>query len=272
MKKLFVNFVLIALAATTICAGVASANNAAIKSAIAKYKAKNYVGCLQDVDAIIKENPSDAAAYYYRALAYAQLGKISEAETAYTKVVELNTNETLVSNATRGIACLKGADSEGCKEPEKPKTEDELDLFIKSDKFYSKSVQKEVNKKKLERKKQAINEQLKSEASEPTDAEIAQAVKTLAKVGFNPLGLNGQSSANNGKLDPAVYTQMMQQSNELAQLNMLMGNNNNGQNNNWLPLLLMSQNGQQKLSPEVIQTMMMSSMNSNFGFDSSQTY
>ena len=64
---------------------------------------------------------------------------------------------------------------------------------------------------------------------------------------------------------------MLEQSNELGQLNMLMGNNNNGQNN-LLPMLLMSQNGQQKISPELIQTMMMSSMNSSFGFDNSQTY
>ena len=271
MKKIFVNLVLIAVAATTLCAGVASADNAAIKAAIAKYKAKNYVGCLQDVEAIIKTNPSDAAAYYYQALSYAQLGKVSEAQTAYEKVVSLNTNEALVTNATRGIACLKGASELGCKEPEKPKTEDELDRFIKSDRFYSQSVQKEVNKKKLERKKDAINDQLKSEASEPTDAEIAQAVKTLAKVGFNPLGLNSAGVSNNSKLDPTAYNKLIEQSNELAQLNMLMGSNNNGQNN-LLPMLLMSQNWQQKLSPEIIQTMMMSSMNSNFGFDSNQTY
>ena len=267
MKKLFINFVLIAVAATTLCAGMAKADNAAIKSAIAKYKAKNYMGCLQDVNEIIKNDPADAAAYYYQALSYAQLGKINEAEEAYNKVIDLNTNEVLVSNATRGIACLDGADADGCKEPEKPSTEDELDRFIKSDKFYSKEVQKEVNRKKLDRKKDAINELLKSDASQPTDAEIAQAVRTLAKVGFNPLGLNANNGSN---LDPAAYNEMIQQSNELAQLNMLMGNNNNGQNN-LLPMLLMSQNGQQKLSPEIIQTMMMSSMNSSFGFGG-QTY
>lgn len=266
MKKLFINFILIAVAAT-MCAGMAKADNAAIKAAIAKYKAKNYMGCLQDVNAIIKEDPADAAAYYYQALSYAQLGKVTDAEEAYKKVIDLNTNDSLVSNATRGIACLKGPDEQGCKEPENPKTEDELDKFIRSDKFYSKSVQKEVNQKKLERKKDAINEQLKSDASEPTDAEIAQAVRTLAKVGFNPLGLNANNGSN---FDPAAYNEMIQQSNELAQLNMLMGNNNNGQNN-LLPMLLMSQNGQQKLSPEIIQTMMMSSMNSSFGFGG-QTY
>lgn len=264
MKKLFINFVIIAVA-TTLCAGMAKADNAAIKAAIAKYKAKNYVGCLQDVSSIVKEDPSDAAAYYYQALSYAQLGMVHEAEEAYNKVIDLNTNEALVSNATRGIACLQGADAQGCKEPEKPTTEDELDRFIKSDKFYSKEVQKEVNKKKLERKKDAINEELKSQANEPTDAEIAQAVRTLAKVGLNPLGLNAANSSN---FDAEAYSKMMEQSNELAQLNMLMGNNNNTQNN-LLPMLLMSQNG--KLSPEVIQTMMMSSMNSSFGLGG-QTY
>lgn len=259
MKKLFINLALIAFVTTSLCAGAAKAES--VKSAVAKYKAKNYVGCLQDLDAVIKKDPSDATAYYYQALAFAKLGKKGDAERCYNKVIELNTNEVLVGNATKGKACLMNVTDSLCKGPEIPNvsTETELDKFIKSDKFYSNEVQKEVNKKKLDKKKQEINVDLKSEATEPSDAEIAQAVKTLAKVGFNPLGLNNNNN-------PEAYAQLMNQSNELAQLNMLMGNNNGGSNNNLLPLLLMNQNGQQKISPELIQTMMMSSMNADFGF------
>jgi len=79
----------------------------------------------------------------------------------------------------------------------------------------------------------------------PTNDEIAQAVKTLAKLGINPMAGMNANYANP----------------EMMEMNMLLGNNtqtNNGMN--MLPMLLMNQNGVQKMSPELIQTMMMSQM------------
>ena len=56
----------------------------------------------------------------------------------------------------------------------------------------------------------------------------------------------------------------MYQNPEMMQMNMLLGNNNQNNSMNMLPLLLMNQNGNQKISPEIIQTMMMSQMNPEF--------
>ena len=130
------------------------------------------------------------------------------------------------------------------------KETNELEQFIKSNKFYDKAVQAEVNKKKLDRIRENINDELGPKKGEmPSNDEIANAVKTLAKLGINPLaGMTG------------AYTNP-----EMMQMNMLLGSNTNneyGTNNsmNMLPLLWMnSQNGQQ-MPPELIQTMMMSQM------------
>ena len=102
----------------------------------------------------------------------------------------------------------------------------------------------------LKEDQENINEELggKKKSEVPSNEEIANAVKTLAKVGFNPMaGFNGNMYSNP----------------EMMQMNMLLGNNGNGaQMNNMLPFLLMSQNqdGTQKMSPELIQSMMMSQM------------
>ena len=44
--------------------------NANLKSGISKYKNGNYTGCLQELYALTKKDPSNAAAYYYMAMAY----------------------------------------------------------------------------------------------------------------------------------------------------------------------------------------------------------
>ncbi len=233
------------------CIGLAQASfaqnvsDSTVKSIIALYKAQNYTGCMQYAEPIAKSNPSNAYVQYYLGLSYMQLGMSEEAKDAFKKVISLNTNTTLTKYAKKGVSCIISSDD--CKQDDS--NLNELDLFIKSDKFYDKSVQSEVNKKKLDRIRENINDELgpqKKKSEVPTNEEIANAVKTLAKVGFNPIsGLNYQNP-------------------EMMQMNMLLGNNDGYQNNgmNMLPFLLMSQNqnGTQKMSPELIQSMMMSQM------------
>lgn len=273
MKKLIISLLAISIISTGAMYNIANAANANIKTAIQKYKVQNYTGCLQDTQEIIKKNPADAIAYYYQALSYAKLGKKDEAEEAYNKVISLNNSTALVRNAERGIACINGEPA--CKGPVSKEPETELDKFIKSDKFYSKEVQAEVNKKKLEKMKEEINAGVKKSEAEskdvtaksdmPTNDEIAEAVKTLAKVGFNPIAAMG--GANNAA---AAYANLAQNP-EIMQMNMMMGNGNGNNMQNMLPLLLMNQaESGKKISPEIIQTMMMSSMSPDFGFDNRQ--
>ena len=219
------------------------ASDSAIKGIINQYKAQNYLGCINSSDKIIQNDPSNIFAYYYKGLAYIQLGKKEEATTAFEQVINLNSNQTLVEYAQKATACLNNP--EDCSKY--GKEANELDAFIKSGKFYAQSVQSEVNKKKLDRIKENINDELGPKKGEmPSNDEIANAVKTLAKLGINPLAGMGNNYTN---------PQMMEMS-------MLLGNNPYYGNNsaNMLPMLWMNQNNNQQMSPELIQTMMMSQM------------
>ncbi len=256
LKKLLLSLVLVGFAVAQTASFAANVSDSAIRMLVSKYKAHNYLGCIQDSETILKTNPSNVFALYYKGLAYTQLGKKEEAIETFEKVKTLNTSSQLTQYATKGIACLNN--SEECRAGDS----NELDAFIKSNKFYDQSVQTEVNKKKLERIKENINDELAPKKSEaeamPTNDEIAQAVKTLAKIGLNPMA----NQATGG---------MYAQNPEMMQMNMLLGNNSNHQNNSMdmIQMLMMNQNGKQNISPELIQTMMMSQMNPDF---SNNTY
>lgn len=219
-------------------------SDSVLRTMVSKYKAQNYTGCIQMSDEIIKKNPSNIYAYYYKGLSLLQLGKDTEAYNAFDKAETLNSNTTVVNYAKRAKVCIKNP--ENCSSLTAGNSD--LDKFIKSNKFYDKSVQAEINKKKLDRIKDNINDDLsgKKKSEMPTNDEIAEAVKTLAKLGINPM-----SGMNSSYTNPEIF-----------EMNMLLGNNNQAQNgaNYMLPMLLMNQNGTQKMSPELIQTMMMTQM------------
>lgn len=247
LKKIILGLAALAFMAIQTASFADQVSDSTIKLLVSKYKAQNYLGCIQASDKVIQKNPSNIFAYYYKGLSYYQLGKKEEAISAFEKVQALNSNKTLVEYSKKGIACLEN--------PEECATygqaQSDLDLFIKSKKFYDKSVQAEVNKKKLDRIRENINDELKNtdqKSEVPTNDEIANAVKTLAKIGINPL-----AGINAGYQNP-----------EMMQMNMLLGNNNMnngmGMNNNMLPMLLMNKEAMQNMSPEVIQSMMMNQM------------
>ena len=247
LKKIILGLAALAFMAIQTASFADQVPDSTIKSLVSKYKAQNYLGCIQASDKVIQKNPSNIFAYYYKGLSYYQLGKKDEAISAFEKVQALNSNKTIVEYSKKGIACLET--------PEECATygqaQSDLDLFIKSKKFYDKSVQAEVNKKKLDRIRENINDELKNtdqKSEVPSNDEIANAVKTLAKIGINPL-----AGINAGYQNP-----------EMMQMNMLLGNNNMnngmGMNNNMLPMLLMNKEAMQNMSPEVIQSMMMNQM------------
>ena len=244
LKKLVLGLTLLALISMPAVCFAQNVSDSVVRAMVQKYKAQNYLGCLQATQDIIKKNPSNIYAHYYQALSYVQLGKKDEALSAYEKVKALNSNKTIVTYAERGIACINTPE-ECAKYTEQT---DDLEKFINSKKFYDPSVQAEVNKKKLDRIRENINDELSTpkKSEMPSNEEIAEAVKTLAKVGFNPM--TGMNSMYNNP--------------EMMQMNMLLSNDNQSNNGlaNMLPYFLMSQNQNSKISPELIQTMMMSQM------------
>ena len=257
--------------------------NANIKSAIAKYKAGNYTGCLQELFSLTKKDPSNALAYYYMAMAYTHVNMKDDAISAYEKVLSLNPNASLVQYATKGRDCLTGGPA--CKPPEQQAEQmDELDKFINAPygNGLSPELTEEVKQNQLKNIQQTINtkedlekrdiQRIKNfdtknkssidsndKIAQVSDEEVLKAIKTLKEAGLN---LSVQSD------NP--YAQMMQyQDPRMMEISMMLGNNNNNNNGNMmnmLPMLMSQAQKGENIDPRLMQAMMMNSMMSDFSF------
>lgn len=266
-----------------------SSTSGAVSMAVKKYKAGNYTGCLQDCQSIVKRDPSSAVAYYYMAMSYAQAGKKNEAIAAYSKVLGLKTNLTLSEYANRGKTCLETP--EKCTAGSGVANGSDLDNFITAPfrDGLSKTVKTEFEKKRIDSIKNEINsgkdlggyefqkfrdytkdhssidngEKIAQATTKPTNDEIVAAMRVL-----NDAGLSPYSSAN-----PMLPTQQINP--ELAQINMLMGNNSNQSSNNgnnammnMLPFMMaQGKNGENSYSPQLMQAVLMNSMMPDFNLN-----
>lgn len=217
MKKMALLLALSVVTAytTNICLGAASApakKNSVVYSAISKYKQQNYTGVIQDLTPYLTEDgdkykdkdnklKEDSLAYYYFGISYAQLGIRDQARYAYNKVIEFDDNPKLVKYAKRAIACLDGQPqcSPDYVDANAP-VDDDMTQFIKSGKFLHDDVKLEAQGKALDKIKDQINNDTPPDVknykylndasgaieAQPTDKEIADAVRVLAKVGVNP--------------------------------------------------------------------------------------
>ncbi len=263
--------------------------NANMKSAVAKYKAGNYSGCLQELFSLVKKDPTNATAYYYMGMAYTQVDMLDAAIESYEKVIALNPNSYLTEYAEIGRDCLNGGPK--CSTSAATEETDELDQFIKAP--YGNGLSPELNgqvkQKELNNIKETINkkedlehkdiEKIKefdlkhnnvddmqslTEETERiamvSDEEILQAVKTLKEAGLN---LTVQ--------EENPYQQFAQyQDPRMAEMSMMLGNNNNYNNNsmmNMLPMLMSKAQNGENIDPRFMQAMMMNSMMSDLNFN-----
>lgn len=300
MKKLFVFFaasVLILIQGLDSCS-LASNNTYSIKIAIKKYKTGNYTGCIQDCTSIVRVSPSNAIAYYYMAMAYAQAGNKAEAIKAYSKVLSISKNSTLRTFATTGKRCLETPDKCVPEDTSGPQgAPSEIDKFINSPftDGLSPSVRKDFEQKRLDSIKNDINndkepdylklKQLDSgeqkfssvenknekQSKQPTNDEIIAALKVLKDAGLSSYP-QIQSLANGTTANPYDQTANYQNP-QMAQINMLMNENNSSNDNNgamlnMLPFMLaQNKDGKSNYSPQLIQAAIMNSMMTNLNFD-----
>ena len=278
MKKHLVYFtaVLLVLILISPCSFAKNSVSTPVKVAIKKYKSGNYTGCLQDCQSIVAKDSKNAMAYYYMAISYVQAGKKDEAIENYSKVLSLKTNSRLSEYATTGKRCLET--------PDKCVLEDGTNNYAEVDKFlanplsdgFSETVKKDIEQKDLDSIKNDINNgkeldsyQLKNNRTlmetkdkiaqnNPNTDEINAALKVLNDAGINPYA----QSAN-------------YQNPEQAQLNMLMGENDGNQSKdnsnmmNMLPFMIAqnNKNGTEGYSPQLMQSVIMNSMMSDFNLD-----
>lgn len=260
------NKILLSLAVMLLTVGCSSAQSLStdMAAAIGKYKAKNYVGCMQDALEITQKDPANALAHYYLGISYVQLGDKEKAIESYQKVISLSSNETLKEYAQRGELCLNSPDECSSKYDVEEFADEELHKFINSTKAISKEVSDKIDEIQIELMKQNINKEADRKSEVPSNDEIANAVKVLAKAGVNPLAMQN---------NPYVQAQnALSNNSEYMQLQMLLGGNTNQGNDfmSMLPFFMMQGNGKNnQFSADIMKNMMMSSMigNLNTTFD-----
>lgn len=281
MKKQLVYFVaiLIVLIQTASCSFAQTDNS--VKIAMKKYKLGNYAGCLQDCISIVNKNPSNAFAYYYMALAYTQAGDKKEAIKAYSKVLSLKPNSKLSEYATTGKRCLETPDKCKLETTQTISNTPEIDALVASPSLESPAVRKDFQQKHLDSIRNQINNGKDMDdynfnklnqadvneviATKPSNDEIVKALKVLNDAGISPYA---QTQPMNGEIEA---TNANYQNSEMAQLNMLMGDNGQKDSNsmiNMLPMMLAkNKDGTSNYSPQAIQAAIMSTMMTNLNYD-----
>lgn len=231
MKKSFIAMftLLLLMAAIGTASAKTTTSNSSLASAIKLYKAKNYSQSYVVLKDVVKKDPSNAVAYYYLAMASAQIGNKNEAIENYQKVLSLSPNSQLEYYAKKGKVCLE--DEEKCNEADTE--ESKLDHFVRG-KFgsgFSNEARGSYEKQKIENLMREMNrndsitpKKFKdykdfSSQAEPSNEEIVAAVKTLQQA-----GLVNMLSTNSYRSDLSMLTSNADNSiNEYEMLNLMLG-------------------------------------------------
>lgn len=298
MKKQLVCFIAILALLIQVPSCVFAKVDNVTSIAIKKYKRGNYTGCLQDCQNIVQSHGTNAVAYYYMAMSYVQAGKKDEAINAYSMVLSLRPSSQLSEYAQTGKRCLETPDR--CRlvtnVVSAPSTTPDIDKLIASPYFESPAVRQDLRQKQLNSIKNDINSDKELDdysfrklnkvdpnnliaQAKPSDAEVVAALKTLKDAGISPysqqtLAPTGETGADSTAAVVNPYAQMNNYQNpELAQLNLLMGDNGQSGNKNnamldMLPYMLsQGKNGAGNYSPQVVQSIIMNSMMTDVNFN-----
>ena len=187
-----------------------------VSNAIKLYKSKNYSQCYTNLQNVIKKDPTNALAYYYMAMASAQLGKADEAVQNYDKVISLTSNNSNIRKyAEKGKRCIESPDN--CQESVENNLEEAF-IYAKSTyKGLSEKAQGEYERLKIENMMREINRsddipsqkfneykdfsKFKSDATIPTNDEIVSAIRTLQRANmfssYSDLSMFSNLNSNN---------------------------------------------------------------------------
>lgn len=247
--------------------------DALVQSMIKKYRAKNYVGCIQEAQSKIKLESPNPVAMYYMALAYTQIGDVNAALELYDGILRLNPSETLQECVVRGRDCLTGGPAcpnigvEGGDMDDavnEYKSESVL-LNLNLDTAQTGAASPVVAENIISAESpiaglvEEENEVKKNSADEisrvPTNDEVMKAVKTLQDAGiavtFQPGQLNNMLNTNP----------------EMAQIQMMMGGNSQNNGFDMLPYMMMQSKDNNQYNPQMVQAMMMNYMIPNLSSD-----
>lgn len=259
-----------------------------ISAVIDLYKSGKYQECVTKAEVLTKSDPTSVLSYYYMALSYVQLGKKDLAIKNYDKVIALGTNKALTNYAKSGKAKLQK--EKVVKDTEKKVTGADFMLEdVDEEKKACEPAKPEEKPIKVEepKKPQPVVQKPspKTNNGPPTNDEIVNAIRVLQRAGLWQNGNNQPAQQNPQQYQQQAqqYQQQMQQSymdprtQELQQMLMMMnsGNNNNGYSynngNDMMQMLPYLQNGG-KMSPQMIQMMLMKNSMPDFSSGNNNGY
>ena len=200
-KKLLLILSILLISSSFSC--VSAKIDTELTEAINLYKAGNYTGCHAQLTEFVKNDPSNALAYYYLAISATQMGKRELAIDYYNKTLSLvPRSSNLARYATRGKACVE--DKDACKSSTYASIAEEL-LGGRAKEMSSPEVKSEFEKLKIENLMREMNrnndipaqrfKEFKDFSSMntnevPTNDEIVAALRTLQRAGLGNIGNN----------------------------------------------------------------------------------
>lgn len=220
-------------------------NNTDLSEAIKLYKEGNYTSCYQHLNKTIKKDSTNPLAYYYLAMAAAQVGKTNEAINNYSKTIALSSaNSNLSRYAERGKLCL--ISPEKCEKTSIYSSYEEEFILRKTGAKITDEVRSEFERLKIEQLMREMNRSkdidtqkfkeykdfssMDNSKLSPNNDEIVAAIKTLQSAGFNNiLGNSNYSDLSlftNAQTPQANIFNMMNNQNLSPQaIQMLLTNN-----------------------------------------------
>lgn len=231
-----------------------------IKDAISKYKNKNYVGCISDLRMYTEKDPSSAIAWYYLGNSYMNIAMKQEAHAAFEKVIALNTVPKLTSYSIQAQICMENptkCNYQNFSTDEIKKLKADPTAFLEQYFANLANTGKDADTVEIE---QLINGAY-SQNIHPQAQEFIRQEKTKMKQ--NEINTDQAYIPSSDKLAQAVKL-LKEQNNDLTGFAMMMDSNNQTNNNNYAEMIKQYQNENRKITPEMLQMMMMSNMMPTF--------
>ncbi len=266
MKKNFILgivFVLLLTVSNINSVFAADQGTAEIKGAISKYKNKNYLGCISDLRMYTEKDPSSAVAWYYLGNAYMNIAMKTDAHKAFDKVVQLNTVPKLTSYAIQAKICMENpakCDYQNFSYQEIVKLKADPVSFLE-EYFANLNSGNRVDADTLEIEK-LINGSYSNNMHPSVRDFIMQ---ERAKMKQNEINASKVYLPSDEKFARALDI-IKQQNQDISTLAMFLDNNNKKDSGYINELINQYQGGENssKISPEIIQIMMMNNMMPNY--------
>lgn len=271
MQKLIISILCIFIITGS---ALAKAPSSKFKQGVIQYKSGNYIGSMETMQSVVQSDPGNAIAHYYLAISYVKLGNKDSAVKEYNNVIALNSAPKLVEYAKQGLSLLgvQQTDTGTLKVPDlnnlpqitnipgvKPASDYITDKV--KDTIREKEINKvindannkngEVDPNSLKRIDSFSNK--KSENVTPSKDEISKAMQVLSSAGmyqnFNPetMQMNMLMNSLGGQQDMSGMSGM---------------NGGYGYNPmaSMMPMMMMAQGSNQKMDPQLMETMMTTMM------------